>query len=76
MQLPHLTKHAASSSQLTDQAIQLEHYMGPYKVNPPELLSKNMPANELQLQLAAVTFSQQQDAAWLLQIHVSNMPIE
>ena len=69
--IPRLRKHEASSSKLTDQAIWMEHYTG-----PPHLLSKNLPADELQLQSAAVTFSQEQDAAWLSQIHCSDKPIE
>ena len=74
--IPHLRKHEASSSKLTDKAIQMEHYASPSKVNPPHLLSKNLPADELQLQSAAVTFSQERDAAWLSQIHCSDKPIE
>ena len=74
--IPRLRKHEASSSKLTDQAIRMEHYTGPSKVNPPHLLSKNLPADELQLQSAAVTFSQERDATWLSQIHCSDKPIE
>ena len=74
--IPRLRKHEASSSKITKQVIQTEHYTGPSKVNPPHLPTKNLLADELQLQSAAVTFSQQQDAAWLSQIHGSDKPVE
>lgn len=45
--ITRLRKYEASFSKQTDQAMQMEHYMGPSKVNPPHFLSKNLPADEL-----------------------------
>ena len=59
----------------THQCIQLEHYTGPSKVNPPLLPTKALSAEESQLQSAAVT-CQQRDAAWLSQVHGNDRPVE
>ena len=61
--IPRLKKQEASSLRLTHQAIQLEHYTGRSKLNPPLLLMKALSAEESQLQSAAVRFSQERDAA-------------
>ena len=45
---------------LTHQAIQLEHYTGRSKLNPPLLQTKALSAEESQLQSAAVRFSQEE----------------
>lgn len=76
LKIPRLKKHEASSLQLNHRAIQLEHYTGPSKLNPPQLPTKALPAEELQLQSDAVRFSQQRDAAWLSQIHENDKPVE
>ena len=62
--IPRLKKHESSSLRLTHQAIQLEHYTGRSKLNPPLLHTK------------AVRFSQQRDAAWLSQVHQNDKPVE
>ena len=74
--IPRLKKHEASSLRLTHQAIQLEHYTGRSKLNPPLLQTKALSAEESQLQSAAVRFSQQRDAAWLSQVHQRDKPVE
>ena len=45
-------------------------------MNPPLLPTKALPAEESQLQSAAVTCSRQRDAAWLPQIHKNNRPVK
>jgi len=74
--IPRLQKHEASSVRYTHQCIQLGHYTGPSKVNPPLLPTKDLSADESQLQSAAIIFSQQRDAAWLSQVHGSDRPVE
>ena len=74
--IPRLKKHESSSLRLTHQAIQLEHYTGRSKLNPPLLQTKALSAEESQLQSAAVRFSQQRDAAWLSQVHQNDKPVE
>ena len=74
--IPRLKKHESSYLQLTHQAIQLEHYTGRSKLNPPLLQTKALSAEESQLQSAAVRFSQQRDAAWLPQVHQNDKPVE
>ncbi len=76
LNIPRLKKHEASSLSLTQPAIQLEHYTGPSKLSPPQLPTKALSAEELQLQSAAVMFSQQRDAAWLSQVHENDKPVE
>ena len=74
--IPRLKKHESSSLRQTHQAIQLEHYTGRSKLNPPLLQTKALSAEESQLQSAAVRFSQQRDAAGLSQVHQSDKPVE
>ena len=74
--IPRLKKHESSSLRLTHQAIQLEHYTGRSKLNPPLLQTKALSAKESQLQSAAVRFSQQRDAARLSQVHQNDKPVE
>ena len=74
--IPRLKKHESSSLRLTHQAIQLEHYTGRSKLNPPLLQKKAPSAEDSQLQSAAVRFSQQRDAAWLSQVHQNDKPVE
>ena len=76
LKIPRLKNHDASSLRLTHQAIQLEHYTGPSKLNPPPLPAKALSAEESQLQCAAVRSSQQRDAAWLSKIHENDQPVE
>ena len=73
--IPRLKKHESSSLRLTHQAIQLEHYTGRSKLNPPLLQKKAPSAEDSQLQSAAVR-SQQRDAAWLSQVHQNDKPVE
>ena len=54
----------------------MEHYTGRSKLNPPLLQTKALPAEESQLQSAAVRFRQQRDAAWLSQVHQNDKPVE
>ena len=74
--IPRLKKHESSSLRLTHQAIQLEHYTGRSKLNPPLLQTKALSAEESQLQSAAVRFSQQRVAAWLSQVDQNDKPVE
>lgn len=54
LKIPRLKQHEVSSLRLTHQAIQLlEHYMGPFKLYPPLLLTKASSPEESQLQSAA-----------------------
>ena len=76
LKVPRLKKQEADSLQLNHQAVQLKHYTGPSKISPPLLTTKALSAEESQLQSAAVSFSQERDAAWLSQIHESNKPVE
>ena len=76
LKIPRLKKHEASSLRLTHQAIQLEHYTGPSKLNLPLLPMRALSADESQLQSAAVRFSQQREAAWLSQVHENDKPVE
>ena len=71
-----LKKHEASSVRFIHQYIELEHQKGPSKVNPPLLPAKILSPEELQLQSAAVTFSQQRDAACLAQLHGNIRPVQ
>ena len=74
--IPRLKKHESSSLRLTHQAIQLEHYTGRSKLNPPLLQTKALSAEESQLQSAAVRFSQQRVAAWLSQVDRNDKTVE
>ena len=74
--IPRLKKHESSSLRLTHQAIQLGHYTGRSKRNPPLLQTNALSAKESQLQSAAVRFSQQRDTAWLSQVHQHDKPVE
>ncbi|KAG1674268.1 hypothetical protein GQR58_015168 [Nymphon striatum] len=74
--IPRLKKHDMSSVRFTHQSIQLEHYTGPSKVNPPLLPMKALSAEESQLQSASIMFSQKRDAAWLSQVHGNDKPVE
>eukprot|EP00745_Piridium_sociabile_P018840 TRINITY_DN28551_c0_g2_i7.p1 TRINITY_DN28551_c0_g2~~TRINITY_DN28551_c0_g2_i7.p1 ORF type:complete len:249 (-),score=41.05 TRINITY_DN28551_c0_g2_i7:725-1471(-) len=77
LKIPRLKKHEAFSQRLiAHQAIQLQHYTGPSKLNPPLIPMKALSAEESHLQSAAVRFSQQRDAAWLSQVHESDKPVE
>ena len=76
LNIPRIKKHEASSVLFTQQGMQLEHYMGPSKVNPPLLPTKALSTEESQLQSAAVIVSQQRDAAWLSQVYGNDRPLE
>ena len=73
---PSTEETRVSSLRLTHQAIQLEHYTGRSKLNPPLLQTKALSAEESQLQSAAVRFNQQRDAAWLSQVQQNDKPVE
>ena len=74
--IPRIKKHEMSSVRYTHQSIQLDHYTGSSKVNPPLLPTKALSAEESQLQSASVMSSQQRDAAWLSQVHGNDKPVE
>ena len=76
LKIPRLRKHETSNTQLADHGIQLEHYVGPSKRNPPLLQPQPLSPNESQLQSASVKFGQERDALWLSQVHGSDKPIE
>jgi hypothetical protein len=76
LNISRLKKNEASSLRLNQQAIQLEHYTGLSKRKPPLLPTKALSDEESQLQLAAVRFSQQRDAAWLAQVHTNDKPVD
>ena len=76
MKIPLLKEHELSTTQLANDGIQLEHYVGPSKRNPSLLQPQPLSPNESQLQSASAKFGREIEALGLSQVHGSDKPIE
>ena len=72
----HRIKKHELTLQVNNQSLQISHYGGPTKQNPPLPPTKSLSAEELEGVSRSVKFSQQRDAAYLFQIHTFDKPVE
>ncbi|KAL8597460.1 hypothetical protein ACOMHN_050958 [Nucella lapillus] len=74
--IPRLKKHELSSLRLTQKELQLAHYTGPSRLNPPLLPAKDLSTEEAAQVDAARTKARERDAAWLSHVHTEDKPME
>ncbi|KAL8578321.1 hypothetical protein ACOMHN_005712 [Nucella lapillus] len=74
--IPQLKKHELSSLRLTQKELQLAHYTGPSKLNPPLLPAKDLSTEEAAQVDAARTKARERDAAWLSHVHTEDKPMK
>ena len=75
LKIPRLKKHELASIRLTP-TVQLAHYNGPYKLNPPPLYAVALSPEEIVQADTARARARARDAAWLSHVHTEDKPVE
>ena len=75
LKIPRLKKHELSSIRLTP-TVQLAHYNGPSKLNPPPLSAVALSPEETVQADTARSRATARDAAWLSHVHTEDKPVE
>ena len=75
LKIPRLKKHELASRRLTP-TVQLAHYNGPSKLNPPPLPAVALSPEETVQSDTAMARARTRDAAWLSHVHTEDKPVE
>ena len=75
LKIPRLKKHGLASVRLTP-TVQLAHYNGPSKLNPPPLSAVALSPEETVQADTARARARARDAAWLSHVHTEDKPVE
>ena len=75
LKIPRLKKHELASIRLTP-TVQLAHYNGPSKLNPPPLSAVALSPEETVQADTARARAMARDAAWLSHVHTEGKPVE
>ena len=75
LKIPRLKKHELASRRLTP-TVQLAHYNGPSKLNPPPLPAMDLSPEETVQADTAMARARTRDAAWLSHVHTEDKPVE
>ena len=75
LKIPRLKKHELASIRLTP-TVQLAHYNGPSKSNPPPLSAVALSPEETVQADTSRARARARDAAWLSHVHTEDKPVE
>jgi len=75
LKIPRLKNAEAAKLRLTHRSLQIEHYTGPKKMNPPALPEVLQSQADSQLLSVSLTKAQSKDAAYFSQLHFAK-PVE
>ena len=72
LRIPRLKLAEASSLRLTHRSLDIEHYTGPKKINPPDLADVLPSQTDIRLLSASLVQAQNKDAAYYSQLRTDN----